>query len=105
MSTPTRNVRVYAPLVGWPGIVVFLVFLLLKVFGVVDWSWWLVTLPLYLFPALFLAIAFVVGALFVLAASVLHLWEKWDRRKTRKQREERQRAMDQKGPSIRHIVR
>ena len=31
---------------------VFLTFLILKVTETIDWSWWVVTLPLWLVPAL-----------------------------------------------------
>ena len=40
---------------------IFIVFLLLRVFGVVDWSWWIVTAPLWFGWAVYLA--FLVGAL------------------------------------------
>lgn len=33
-----------------------LLFIALKLCAVIDWSWWLVLLPLYFWPALFLAI-------------------------------------------------
>ena len=35
---------------------IFIVLLLLKVFGVVDWSWWIITMPLWLGLAIFVAI-------------------------------------------------
>lgn len=37
--------------------VVGVVFIVLKLTGVIDWSWWLVLLPLYLPMAMFLAFA------------------------------------------------
>lgn len=43
-------------LLGWLGIV----FIILKLTGVIDWSWWLVTLPLWGGMVLFLTIAGVV---------------------------------------------
>ncbi len=44
-----------------PGLTtIFIVFTLLKVFGYVNWSWWLITSPMWFFPAIALAcIAFV----------------------------------------------
>lgn len=33
----------------------FCVFMVLKLCGVIAWSWWVVTLPLWAFPALFIA--------------------------------------------------
>ncbi len=37
-------------------VVLFVVFLVLKLVGVIAWSWWLVTLPLWIGLALTLAI-------------------------------------------------
>ncbi len=34
----------------------FIIFLVLKLTGYITWSWWLVTAPLWLVPALFFAI-------------------------------------------------
>jgi hypothetical protein len=48
-------------------VVVFLVFLYLKVFGYVDWSWWIVTLPLWIGFVLVLLVLLIV---FVLALIV-----------------------------------
>ena len=33
----------------------FIVFMVLKFCGVIAWSWWVVTLPLWAFPAVFIA--------------------------------------------------
>lgn len=44
----------------------FIVFLVLKLVGVIDWSWWWVTSPLWISVALtffILLIAFLVGAI------------------------------------------
>lgn len=44
-------------------IITFIVFLVLKVMGIVGWSWWIVTLPLWITPAVvisFLIIAFAI---------------------------------------------
>lgn len=46
--------------------VTFIVFLVLKLVGVIDWSWWWVTSPLWISVALtffILLIAFLVGAI------------------------------------------
>lgn len=55
-------------------VLVFIVFLVLKLVGVgvvATWSWWLVCLPLFI-PLLFALAVFVIsGGLFVLLASVL----------------------------------
>jgi phosphoglycerol transferase MdoB-like AlkP superfamily enzyme len=52
------------------GMLLFLVFLVLKLAGVISWSWWWVTAPLWGGVALFLV--FVLGAfLFVLVGEVL----------------------------------
>lgn len=37
--------------------VLFIVFLTLKLCGVITWSWWWVTAPLWIAPAVLLAIA------------------------------------------------
>lgn len=47
----------------------FIVFLVLKLTGVIDWSWWWVTSPLWI-PV---AIVLVVAAVFLLAVGVLAL--------------------------------
>ena len=46
------------------------VFITLKLVGIIEWSWWLVTAPLWGFPVVFLLVA---GAAFGLAA----LLKKW----------------------------
>ena len=33
---------------------IFITLLLLKVFGIINWGWWLITMPLWLIPALFI---------------------------------------------------
>ena len=45
---------------GGLGFLLFLVFLVLKLTGVISWSWWWVTAPLWI-PFAFVAIVFVVG--------------------------------------------
>jgi len=47
--------------------VLFIVFLVLKLTEVIDWSWWYVTMPLWIGWAIFGGIAFVfgIGALFI----------------------------------------
>ena len=44
---------------------IFIVFLLLKVFGYVNWGWWLVTLPLWGSPLLL-----IMGLLFWVIVSI-----------------------------------
>lgn len=44
---------------------VFIVFLVLKLTGNIDWSWWWVTAPLWIPLSVFLCIALVVGVAFV----------------------------------------
>ena len=48
----------------------FLIFLVLKLTGVVDWSWWIVTIPLWLpflvFVAVFIFVFFIAMILAVL---------------------------------------
>ena len=54
---------------GSPLFLLFLVFLVLRLTGTIDWSWWLVTLPLWgplLVGLLGIALAFVVWAVILL---------------------------------------
>lgn len=46
---------------SWFPLALFLVFLTLKLTGVIGWSWWWVTAPLWGPPAFFFAIAAVAG--------------------------------------------
>lgn len=49
-----KNVIVYD---GLPlSMIVFIVFLVLKLTGTITWSWWLVTLPLWIGPAVIVGI-------------------------------------------------
>lgn len=50
-----------------PSFLVFTVFLTLKVAGVIDWSWWIVTLPLWF------SFAFIMG-FFIFWVGALLLW-------------------------------
>ena len=44
--------------------ILFLIFLVLKLFGTIDWSWWWVTAPLW-GTALFLLVYILTGATFI----------------------------------------
>lgn len=52
---------------GGAGSTLFIVFLILKLCGVIDWSWWWVTAPLWVIPAIILGfmLAFVIVALLI----------------------------------------
>ena len=56
MSRDTRNASGGLGL----GTVLFLIFLVLKLCDVIDWSWWWVTAPLWIPFALFVSICLVV---------------------------------------------
>nr|QMS48011.1 hypothetical protein WG33_0210 [uncultured bacterium] len=57
----------------------FLVFLVLKLTKVIDWSWWWITAPFW-GPLAFVAVLLIfAGACYGLVA----LMEQWERRKTR----------------------
>ena len=43
------------------GFILFIVFLILKLTHVIDWSWFWVVFPLWIGPAVVLAIAIIVG--------------------------------------------
>jgi len=54
----------------------FLLFMTLKLTGVIGWSYWLVTLPLWLFPALFVVVCistFVIIPLIILVVLILFM--------------------------------
>lgn len=42
------------------GLILFLIFLILKLTGNIDWSWWWVTAPLWIPPAFVLGVAILV---------------------------------------------
>jgi hypothetical protein len=44
--------------------ILFLVFLVLKLIGVIAWSWWWVTAPLWIGYGLVFLIAFIIGPVF-----------------------------------------
>ena len=50
------------------GTVLFLVFLVLKLCNVIDWSWWWVTAPLWIPIGVLVAILLVLGMIIGLAA-------------------------------------
>lgn len=52
-----------------PFFVVFLVFLVLKLTGTVDWSWWAVTAPLWAPPLILLAMFLFVGGIALIAVA------------------------------------
>jgi membrane protein YdbS with pleckstrin-like domain len=51
---------------------VFIVFLILKLVGVIDWSWWWVTSPLWISIALFVVVLLVT----LMAVSLIKLLKK-----------------------------
>jgi hypothetical protein len=48
----------------------FLVFLILKLTGVINWSWWWVTSPLWL-PFAFIAVVVVIAAILAAIVAIL----------------------------------
>ncbi|HEY1394973.1 hypothetical protein [Roseateles sp.] len=55
--------------IGLPG-VVFVVFLILKLVGVIDWSWWWVTAPLWASALIWLAVVVGIALVALVAAAV-----------------------------------
>ncbi len=51
--------------------VLFIVFLVLKLTGVIAWSWWWVTAPLWI-PAAIWGVVIVVGGLGIATGALLH---------------------------------
>jgi len=64
------------------GTVLFLIFLVLKLTGNIDWSWWWVTAPLWIG----LAIIIIVGLSAILVLGVAKAFLSLKRSKTRKRR-------------------
>lgn len=57
---------------------IFLVFLVLKLTGVIDWSWWWVTSPLWLAALAAFAVLVLAGGLgYLIYRVVKHLRRKW----------------------------
>ena len=52
------------------GGILFVVFLVLKLVGVIDWSWWWVTAPLWI-PAAVVLILWIIGAIIIGIATAL----------------------------------
>lgn len=50
--------------------VLFLIFLVLKLCEVITWSWWLVTMPLWIIPALVVVIILVITAFMLVFTNV-----------------------------------
>lgn len=62
---------------------IFITLLLLKVFGYVDWSWWIITLPLWGG----LALLAVIGLIVLAVAAIMDARDKRKRKKVRAERE------------------
>lgn len=63
-----------------PLLVVFTVLLVLKLAGVVEWSWWIITAPLWVWPAIplvFLAFMACVAVAVVLIVTPFIIWDEW----------------------------
>ena len=69
-----------------PGLasMLFLVFLVLKLTGVIDWSWWWVTAPLWIACGLWIVIVGLVLGGVALVAGGLFAHKRWKWRKNRK---------------------
>lgn len=52
------------------GTVLFLIFLTLKLTGVIAWSWWFVTMPLWIVPLLVVAFSGLVVGIGILSALI-----------------------------------
>jgi len=72
MSNKTVVVRSGLDLTG----LLFLIFLVLKLTKVIDWSWWYVTMPLWLGWAIILGIALFVFLIFVIGEALDHFLKK-----------------------------
>lgn len=54
--------------------VVALVFVVLKLTGVIDWSWWWVLAPIWLSWLIILALIFIIGAGWLIVTGFKTLW-------------------------------
>lgn len=55
------------------GKILFIVFLVLKLTGLIDWSWWWVTAPIWIPLACIVGIIFIIGIVVTFAAIILKL--------------------------------
>lgn len=55
----------------------FLIFLVLRLINVIDWSWWWVTCPLWIVPSVFLCIYALCGVIYLIFAVVVWLVERF----------------------------
>lgn len=74
MSNRKNNVVVSCS-VGFTEIL-FLVFLVLKLTGVIDWSWWWITAPLWGGFGILLGI-FLAGCIFIVLATLIKMIMDW----------------------------
>lgn len=65
--------------------VLFIIFLILKLTGTITWSWWLVTLPIWIAPAFCLGLIgvcigaiIIVGIIWLLISFGLWIYEKFE---------------------------
>ena len=56
-------------------IALFIILLVLKLTGYISWSWWLVTAPLWLVPALFFVIIAIILCLGIVGLILYSLYE------------------------------
>lgn len=42
------------------------IFIVLKLVGVIDWSWWIVLMPVWIIPVIMLAIGLVIGIIMLM---------------------------------------
>ena len=47
--------------------VLLIIFIVLKLVGVIDWSWWLVLIPLWISLGLFVLVFVIVGVIIIIA--------------------------------------
>ena len=53
----------------------FILFFILKLAGVIDWSWWIVTLPLWITPAIILGICSLLFVLCLIGIIIFYIVE------------------------------
>ncbi len=61
-----------------------LVFVIAKLMGVINWSWYLVFLPMYILPAIFIAVLVIGLVISLLYISGAYLLDKFQTRKKKR---------------------
>lgn len=53
-----------------PLLIIFLIGVLLKIVGVINWSWWIIAIPLYIIPITIAFIVLVISIIFTIGVFI-----------------------------------